>query len=207
VAARIGSVRWREMNANRLLAFSPDGKLLASGDVARVAVWEADTGKSVTVFFAVGSATVQALAFSPDSRCLAASFKNEGLRLWDLPSGKEQRREPEGEADTFLAFAPDGKSLFVGSPQRITQLDRATLKALHRTDGAFGSMALAPDGRTLAAISPQERKGLFVGNPLLLLDTTARTSRTTRPLGPVDTLTFSPDGKTLALLRDEDITL
>jgi WD40 repeat protein len=202
VAARIGSVRWRELDANRLLAFSPDGKLLASGDASRVAVWEADTGKSVTVFRVLGSVTVQALAFSPDSRYLAASFKNEGLRIWDLSSGQEQRVPPEDGTGTFLAFAPDSKSLFVGGPLHITQRDRATLALLRRTTHFFGSMALAPDGRTIAAFLQRGRN-----SPLLLLDTTEGTSRNTTPVGPLGVLAFSPDGKTLAVVRDEDITL
>jgi RNA polymerase sigma factor (sigma-70 family) len=74
---------WRER-----LAFSPNGKLLASSDGAAVHVWEVATGKAVRTFRG-HRGQIQALAFSANGRRLASGSSDSTVVLWDLrrPSG------------------------------------------------------------------------------------------------------------------------
>ena len=97
------------------LAFSPDGRLLASGsNDLTVRVWEVATGavlKRIDGF--VG--TVHDVAFSPDGRLLAASDWGGHVRLWRVGTWAELGSADLG-ADMGVwstSFSPDGRSLGV----------------------------------------------------------------------------------------------
>jgi RNA polymerase sigma factor (sigma-70 family) len=101
------------------LAFSPDGKTLASRGRSNITLWETATGKVRFQF--KGAASVQfgfssLLSFSPDGKTLAAPDQARALRLWDVATGKElgNLTGHQGGVES-VAFAPDGKKLVSGS--------------------------------------------------------------------------------------------
>ena len=73
------------------LAFSPDGKTLASGDASgMIKLWDLTTGKELVLGkgrerenTCEGTA-VLCLAFSPDGKTLASSGNDDAIRLWDV---------------------------------------------------------------------------------------------------------------------------
>jgi WD40 repeat protein len=77
-----------EVNA---VAFSPDGKTLASADDNKIRIWDLATGKQILSPLTGHTGPVTDIAFRPDSRLLASSGNDGTIRLWDLPSG-----EPHG---------------------------------------------------------------------------------------------------------------
>jgi RNA polymerase sigma factor (sigma-70 family) len=105
------------------LAFSPDGRLLATCgespnrlgrgglDITdRVFVWDVATGDHVTSLpsgLEVGAGSV---AFGPDGRTLATASADGGIRLWEVASW-QVRAEYRGHRDrvSALAFAADGR--------------------------------------------------------------------------------------------------
>lgn len=100
-------VRTQFTNTITALAFSPDGKTLASASDA-VQLWDMQTGKLLRTILR-NSPAVWSVAFSPDSKTLAIGGF-EGVRLWDVKLGKLLwlMKEPQVQS---VAFSPDGKWL------------------------------------------------------------------------------------------------
>src|SRR4029079_10177412 len=70
------------------VAFSADGKQLASGSQDKtIRVWEAVTGKEVRTLMG-HTAAVRSVAFSPDGKQLASGSLDETLKLWVVATGE-----------------------------------------------------------------------------------------------------------------------
>jgi WD40 repeat protein/serine/threonine protein kinase len=93
------------------LAFSPDGKRLASGSMRDLRAWEVPTGKIVAKF-EQPSGPIFEVAFSSDGKHLATSTTRGMVELWDAATGQKIRTF-KGHAGPVwrLAFSPDGSRL------------------------------------------------------------------------------------------------
>jgi hypothetical protein len=156
------------------LAYSPDGKTLASG--ARdgtIKVWDLDSRKErQTLAGHVGP--VNGLTFAPDGKTLASGGKDRMIRLWDVQSG-EVRQVLEGNAREVksLAFSPDGSLLASGGGDSLARLwevesgrKRKDFKG-HKKN-SIPTVAFSPDGLLLATGGSDRRVLLWdVADPLL----------------------------------------
>jgi WD40 repeat protein len=98
------------------VAFSPDGRLLASGSGDKtIKLWDVATGSLVRTLSGHTS-WVNSVAFSPDGRLLASGSADNTIKLWDVASGSLVRTLT-GHTDWVrsVAFSPDGRLLASGS--------------------------------------------------------------------------------------------
>jgi WD40 repeat protein len=105
------------------VAFSPDGKTLASGSLdGQIELWEVATGK-LQATLKGHEDDVQSVAFSPDGKTLASASHDGTVKLWDVASGKEQATLSGHHFWVWsVAFSPDGKTLASGSYDRTVKL-------------------------------------------------------------------------------------
>jgi WD40 repeat protein/DNA-binding SARP family transcriptional activator len=191
------------------VAFSPDGRLLASGGADGQAIlWDAETGERVLALQVhpdgIGATRV---AWSPDGTRLAAASdarlvagKPAGgeplVKVWDTASGQALYTLTGLPNRAWaLAFSPDGSKLAVGAEANFVKVyDAATgeeSRSLAGHSGGVYSVAFSPDGALLATggHDPPKLWDLATGQEGVTLQ---------GHTGDVEGLAFSPDGTRLA---------
>jgi WD40 repeat protein len=192
------------------LTYSPDGKALASaGKDHLIRLWSVADGKLLRRLEGHGG-TVYSLAFSPNGKVLASASQDKSIRLWEAVTGKvlHELKGHDGEI-TAVAFSPVGKMLASagGRDKPICLWDTSTGKEIRMlrapTSSAY-AVAFSPSGRILATggghgvllPSPDADNSIRLWNP--------RSGQELRRLPGENndfafiTVTFSPDGKTIA---------
>jgi hypothetical protein len=146
------------------IAFSPDGKLLASaGTDGQLMISETATGK-VLLDRVAHDGGAFAVAFAPDGKLLATAGVGGRVRLWDVAARTEVRGIDASKATlSALAFAPDGKALACGDYDKgISLWDAATGRRLWgaTATGRVTSLAFTPDGKSLVSGGAAEERVL-----------------------------------------------
>jgi WD40 repeat protein/serine/threonine protein kinase len=140
------------------LAFSPDGRTLASGsgynDLA-IRLWEPATGGLVKELRG-HTGWVIALSFSPDGTMLASAATDQTIRLWDARTWQELTVLRGHRHEVWaIAFSPDSRLLASGSRAGeifLWDLSRPAGRAprLEVTGENFRDISFAPDGQRFA---------------------------------------------------------
>ena len=178
------------------VAFSPDGRTLASGgEDDMVILWDTATGKKVQALKHDGH--VNALAYSKDGKLLASACGDTKVHLWNADSGEEVRslrghREPA----TSVAFSPDGSIVLSGGQDgslRLWQTESGEFKSsVEAHQKGPVALAFSADGSQFASGGGDRKIVLWD------LSSWARRATLDKHDDTVLALMFSHDGKRLA---------
>jgi WD40 repeat protein len=195
--ARLGTARFRHNITPQRLAFTPNGKILASvAQGSGVRLWEAHTGR--LLHHLSGERFSDSLAFSPDG---AKVFT--GMRLFEVASGKELLRfkgkDDEIREAGHAAFSRDGRIIATGphGGGKIVFWDAGTGMEIRRTEGrgqdsAIAALAFSPTDDVILAVADFDKTVAIwdasTGKALHRIKAHAKSARC---------VAFTPDGATV----------
>ena len=193
------------------LAFSRDGRWMASGGEDQVILWDLAHGMKRQVLQPPQPwrPTTRALAFSDDGHWLAIGSYNS-VCVWDLEAGKPaQDPIPHGYVVRSLTFSPDGHylatSTFGEGPGRgVRLLQEASqqwkeVKPFPQGEGPFIGVQFLKNG----ALAVADKSGVWITDPGLL----AHNEYKFGDGGPCYSLAIGGDGSTLAALCDKGLAI
>jgi WD40 repeat protein len=155
--ARITARPFASPAQGNAVAFSPDGRMVATGNAdGNVRLWDTATQQEVGPPMSSDTNPVAAVAFSPDGTLMAAGSADGNVQLWDTATQQEAgpaRVAGAAEVDA-LAFSPDGKLLAAGGQDGAARFWDVTsdnqFGATMATGDPVSALAFGTSGTTLA---------------------------------------------------------
>jgi WD40 repeat protein/beta-lactamase regulating signal transducer with metallopeptidase domain len=148
-----------EKNPIRGLAFSPDGKTLATCSFGSMAhLRDPATGKIRTELRG-HKRSVNSVVWMPDSKTVLSASVDGNVIIWDAADGRSLKTiAAHTKGVQALALSCDGKTLVSGGGEGLVKVwdlpDGKLRQTLTERSGAIDAVAIAPDNKTIAASTP-----------------------------------------------------
>ena len=175
------------------VAYSPDGRTLASGSSDRtVRLWDAASGNLLHTRTRHTS-SIWGVAYSPDGTTIASGSWDNTVRLWDAETGTFLKTLTAGTVLGIInvAFRPGSNIIAGGTSANLYLWDRHTGDLVQSGYGGARAFAFSPDGNTLATGG---HGAVYLWDP----DTRESLGIFDKHFSPIRCLAFSPDGNTIA---------
>ncbi|MHC0064925.1 WD40 domain-containing protein [Nostoc sp. UIC 10890] len=179
------------------VAFSPNGKLLATGDTSgEIRLYQVADGKQLLIVKG-HTGFIWPVAFSPDGHIFASGGDDQKVKLWDTNTG-QCLANLQGHSGGIwsIAFSPDGHLLASSSEDHTVKLwdtrSEECLKTLRGHSNRITSVAFSTQGTMLASGSDDQTVKLWDTSSGQCLKTMEVENSGSRSVA------FSPDCQTLA---------
>jgi WD40 repeat protein/serine/threonine protein kinase len=197
LVAVLGESRLKHWRPVYSVAFSPDGKSVASAGFDRaVNIWDATTGNGIRGLLGHREG-VWSVAFNSNGKLIASGGHEGTVKIWDAATGRELRTiEAHKSFVRQVAFNSTRKQLATASADgtaKIWSLRGDQLHVLEINGGLVGAVAFSPDGTLVATGSHDGSARLWEADTGLLV----RKMNGNR--AHANAVAFSPDGRALAV--------
>ncbi|NJR48793.1 MAG: WD40 repeat domain-containing protein [Leptolyngbyaceae cyanobacterium CSU_1_3] len=158
--------RYSPYDTVHALAYSPDGKTLASaGSDKTIKLWNTADGSLILILKGHGD-QVLSITYSPDGKTLASAGSDKTIKLWNTADGSlVNSLNSHDDSVRAVAYSPDGQMLASASSDKTVKLwnmtDGSLIATLKEHEGVY-AIAYSPDGKTLASVSGDDGKGRTV---------------------------------------------
>ncbi len=196
--ARLGSVRFQHGGYVRGLAFSPDGKMLASiGYASRgtrgLVLWDSETGKAIKQIDTPGNNGLS-VDWSPGGNSIVFADSSQAVYVCNIHTEKMQKIKV-GSYCYRVEFSHDGNSVFAAARDGMYEFRTRDGKQLRKWKDAAASLSADAQGKYLAAADARYNK--HKGRPIQVIDlkTGKRVRELTLKKARFSDVAISSDGK------------